>query len=57
MIIAEYLMKFFDSVYCDTCRYVGSDRDCEECHRKAMHWAISQDTAEQIETEINALRV
>jgi len=49
--IVEILMGYFDSVYCDTCKYNDSSR-CDECHRKAMNWGISASFAETVASEI-----
>ena len=49
--IIEILMNNFGSVYCDTCEHDDSSR-CDECHRKAMNWGISEVCAEQIANEI-----
>ena len=49
--IIEILMGQFDSVYCETCEHKNSNR-CDECHRKAMNWGISEKCAEQIADKI-----
>lgn len=46
--IIEILIKNFDSVYCDTC----DGKCCEDCHRKAINWSISNQFAEVIADEI-----
>jgi len=45
--IIKLLKDVFESVYCNTCEYEDSSR-CDECHRKAMNWGISDKCAEQI---------
>jgi hypothetical protein len=50
--IVEILMGYFDSVYCDSCEHDDSSR-CDECHRKAMNWGISEDYAKKIAEEIS----
>jgi hypothetical protein len=49
--IVEILMDYFESVYCDSCEHDDSGR-CDECHRKAMNWGISEDYAKKIAEEI-----
>lgn len=49
--IVEILMDYFESVYCDSCEHDDSGR-CDECHRKAMNWGISEDYAKKITEEI-----
>jgi len=46
--IKEILMSNFDSVYCNTC----GNEDCDECHRKAMNWGISEKFAEKVANSI-----
>lgn len=46
--IKELLLNQFSSVYCDTCSAEG----CDECCRKSMYWAISEDYAECLANKI-----
>lgn len=47
--IVNLLLKEFDCVYCDNCRYVmGKDDACDNCHRKYSGWSLSEDTAEYL---------
>ena len=48
----EYLMSFFDSVYCDTCRNVDNESACDYCHRKSMNWAISESAVDKILSDL-----
>ena len=49
--IVDILMGYFDSVYCDSCEHDDTSR-CDECHRKAMNWGISEDFAKKVAEEI-----
>ena len=50
--IVDYLLEYFNSVYCYNC--AGQDRDelCEECHRKYMNWELSEEAAVKIAARI-----
>ena len=49
--IIGLLKDTFESVYCDTCEHEDSGR-CDECHRKAMNWGISENFAKKVAEEI-----
>lgn len=48
--VTEILTSYFNSVYCDTCAYDSpyGQPECDECHRKAMNWALSEASAAQV---------
>lgn len=46
------LLKQFSSVYCDTCGSEGTEKHCEDCHRKAMNWSMSDMCAESLAEKI-----
>ena len=48
--IVKLLMGEFASVYCDNC--VGNEEHCDECHRKAMNWSLSQSGATEVADKI-----
>jgi hypothetical protein len=50
--IAMILYDNLDSVYCNTCDSQENDEYCDECHRKAMNWAISKEFAERLAEKI-----
>lgn len=50
--IVETLMGYLDSVYCDSCDAKDNGHKCDECHRKAMNWGISEDYAKIIADDI-----
>lgn len=50
--ISKLLQEQFSSVYCDTCAYITSKEHCDDCHRKAMGWALSKFEADDIVDEI-----
>jgi hypothetical protein len=50
--IVEIIMGYFGSVYCDSCESNKTSNKCDECHRKAMNWGISEDYAGKIADEI-----
>lgn len=47
----DVLLKNFDYVYCDNCKYYDTN-SCDECHRKYMNWALSDDAARKLAEEI-----
>ena len=47
----DILLKEFDYVYCDTCKYYDTD-SCDDCHRKYINWALSVNTARRLAEEI-----
>lgn len=50
--IVEILKSYFSGVYCDTCDGEMEADKCDYCHRKNMHWAISDGCAEEIASKI-----
>lgn len=50
--IKNILQNSFTGVYCDTCKYDDCDDICENCHRKYMNWALSENTANDIASQI-----
>ena len=55
--VKEYLLKFLNSVYCDTCANRDSEGShCEDCYRKHMLWELSEQTAETMAKEISELK-
>ena len=46
----EILTSYFNCVYCGTCAYDSpyGQPECDECHRKAMNWALSEASAAQV---------
>ena len=50
--IVEYLLYYFDSVYCFNCARQCGENDeydlCEDCHRKNMQWKLSEDAAQRL---------
>jgi len=49
--VMDVLLKNFDYVYCDNCKYYDTN-SCDECHRKYMNWALSDDAARKLAEEI-----
>ncbi|MBP3851239.1 MAG: hypothetical protein J6D36_01710 [Erysipelotrichaceae bacterium] len=56
--LENFLKIQFDSVYCDTCS--GRDKEsgdedyyCDDCHRQAMNWSISDEAVQRIITTIS----
>ena len=49
--VMDILLKEFDYVYCDTCKYYDTD-SCDDCHRKYINWALSVNTARRLAEEI-----
>ena len=43
----EMLQDRFSSVYCHTCKMMEAG-DCDDCHRKAMYWGISEAEAKAV---------
>ena len=57
--IAQLIYDWFNSVYCDNCRYnseLETDKygynPCEDCIRKSMGWEISKCDAEHLASSI-----
>lgn len=51
--IKDYLQEMLSSVYCNNCSHVNDD-NCDECHRKAMGWGLSETAAQEMaETILN----
>ena len=56
--IVEILKENFQSVYCGTCESEGDKLDedgisrCDDCHRKAMNWGISDDACSNLADKI-----
>ena len=53
----KFVMNELNDVYCYNCRYQGGDEkikeeNCEDCHRKMIGWAISENTARKIVAKI-----
>ena len=51
--LVQFVCDRLSSVYCHNCRSQGLGEDeedyrCDECHRKAMNWAISNHDATAI---------
>ena len=46
----EILTSYFNCVYCGTCAYDSpyGQPECDECHRKAMNWALSEASAAKV---------
>jgi hypothetical protein len=43
--ISDYLIIFFNRVYCDSCKNKNNENVCDECHRKNMNWGLSEQVA------------
>ena len=52
----EMLQDRFSSVYCPTCKNREND-NCDDCHRKAMYWGISEAEAEAVAKLILGVKV
>lgn len=52
--IVDYLLEYFDSVYCFNCAGQDGDGDdlCEDCHRKYMNWQLSEEAAKILASRI-----
>lgn len=50
--IANFLVRYFSSVYCDTCAHPDEEVCCEGCHRKSMYWGLNPSNAEYVAEEI-----
>ena len=48
--IVEILKNELSSVYCYNC--TGGENRCEDCYRKNMNWALSDDAAQEIADKI-----
>lgn len=49
--IMDILLEDFKYIYCDSCRFQGSD-NCEDCRRKYFNWSLSSETAANIADKI-----
>jgi hypothetical protein len=50
--LVEILTQSLADIYCYNCYYKGSEDNCDECSRKSMNWAISDEYAEKIADKI-----
>jgi len=50
--IKEILKSYLAGVYCNSCESEETEEYCEDCHRKAMNWGISDAHADKIASEI-----
>ena len=50
--IKTLLLQELSSVYCDTCANSEDENRCDECHRKAMQWSLSEDSADKLASAI-----
>ena len=48
--LTEFISDYFSDIYCDNCQY--EDNECDECKRKSMGWALSDESASDLATTI-----
>ena len=50
--IVGILVEELSYIYCHTCKFDGGN--CDECHRRAMGWGLSDTAADEIADKIIA---
>ena len=56
--ISKILVDNLNYIYCHNCANKGNELICDNCHRKAMEWELSEKAADELADKIiNALGI